>query len=289
MRTLSIVFWFDRPTINLLPTLPMGLKNDLSSQMNKSKTSIDNLSPLPSIDTIRPRDETISTGNQQHRNADDDMDVNNISQKPAKRPQLTYSKKMVIKDSAVIQRQNAISAQHRAADDLAVRPITHKRKDTANMSLLLEPEPRVKRSKATHASEVDQERESVQSLIEGISESEPRGGSGTKLRWAIDDVRREGFTDDALPIEILNWAQEQMVEFDRRRATWTKATGADGGPVCAQAYSRKKPTRWTNKRHDIPCKACSKRKTLCLIVQDGDMDILGFEIGSWKGFGEEPA
>lgn len=178
--------------------------------------------------------------------------------------------------------------RHRITDaPVETSQIALKRKRTASMSLPSEPESRVKSSGATHASEAGRKTDHNQGTEKRISGPKARGSNGTILRWAIDDVRRDDFTDDALPIEIWNWVHERMVELDEQRTIWTRATSTDGGPVCARAYLKKHPTRWTNRRHDRPCQACSRKKSLCLIVQDGRMDVLGEEHQLlpevWKG------
>ena len=174
-------------------------------------------------------------------------------------------------------------ARHRITDaPVEATPIALKRKRTASTSLPSEPESRLKSSGATQVSEAGWKTDHNQGTDKGSSLSKARGSKGTVLRWAIDDVRRQDFTDDALPTKIWNWAYERMAELDEQRTNWMRVTSTDGGPVCAQAYLKKHPTRWTSKRHDRPCQACSRKESLCLIIQDGRMDILGFEPASWK-------
>ena len=282
----------------------LGARSDLLPRVSESRMRTDPQEPLSSSATIERRDSLIRISDQGNDESDlvarrEDDVVCNMSQKPTKRRQLTYPSRSVRTistsekedDSSVTQSRKAIPARtettvresslgkfvspHRITDTLAeTTPNTRIRKRTASMSPTSEEEARVKSSRATYKSEAGRTTDHKQGTDKGTSV--PKAG-GVLLRWAIAHVRREGFTDDALPIEIWNWAHERMVELDERRTNWTRATGTDGGPVCAQAYSKKHPTRWTNKRRDLPCKACSRKENPCLIVQDGRMDILGFE------------
>ncbi|KAG6997704.1 hypothetical protein G7Y79_00038g074630 [Physcia stellaris] len=99
----------------------------------------------------------------------------------------------------------------------------------------------------------------------------------TPLPWAIEDVRLEDFSPESIPAERWAWVRDLMSGFDERRSKWTRATDAYGGPVCAINYSRKAPTDWVEGKFELGCTGCKKRRTPCIIVQDGRLDIVAMD------------
>lgn len=156
----------------------------------------------------------------------------------------------------------------------------------------IDPSPRVRLSgpsssrKRPTTQAATQKRTSKRSRVAASTQEMTRQAPNTvqnpPLPWTIEKVRKPGFKDNSVPVEIWTKVLEQMDGYDKRNPRWRTASGLFGDPTCARRSScnAPRPEEWTAQGAERrTCRRCRKKKDVCVAIQDGRMDILTIRDG----------